>query len=59
MCESNGVNERVLMGHLRGMCENVCQVGQLCRSPGVEGETLKKKKKRFPVSGLLMRDKVS
>ena len=40
------MNERVLVGHLRGMCENVCQVGQLCRSPGVEGETLKKKKKK-------------
>ena len=33
--------ERVLEGSLRGMCENVCQVEQLCRSLVVEGGTKK------------------
>ena len=39
-------NERVLVGHWRGLCENVGQAEQLCRSLVVEGGTYKKKKKK-------------
>ena len=39
------LNERVLVGHLRGMCKNVGQAEQLCGSCG--GWDLKKKKIKF------------
>ena len=46
MFEYWSVNERVLMGHLRGMCENVGQAEQLYRSLVVEGGNYQQKQKQ-------------
>ena len=46
MFEYWSVNERVLMGHLRGMCENVGQAEQLYRSLVVEGGNYEQKQKQ-------------